>query len=212
MKTVLVTAFEPFGGSARNSSLDTLCLLPDEIGGARLVKRVMPVEYVQSGEALVRAAEEIEDLAAIHCLGLDPGQRGPSVPVRADRRRSRRSVCHPPRRAAGGPAHGMRDPGRSVLLGGDVRLQFDPLRRARVGGGARGSRGVRASAALGGNRGGRGENGPRPDPRAEHPHRRGRRDPPGARGGLNKTKTAARHDRTAVFSYPDCCSILHGTP
>ncbi len=74
MKTVLVTAFEPFGGNARNSSLDTLRLLPDEIGGARLVKRVMPVEYVQSGEALVRAAEEIEDLAAILCLGLAEGR------------------------------------------------------------------------------------------------------------------------------------------
>ena len=74
MKTVLVTAFEPFGGSARNSSLDTLRLLPDEIGGVRLAKREMPVEYVRCGEALVRAAEEIEDLAAILCLGLAEGR------------------------------------------------------------------------------------------------------------------------------------------
>ena len=74
MKTILVTAFEPFGGSGRNSSLDTLRVLPEEIGGARIVKREMPVEYVHSGEALVRAAEEIGDLAAVLCLGQAEGR------------------------------------------------------------------------------------------------------------------------------------------
>ena len=74
MKTILVTAFEPFGGSGRNSSLDTLRVLPEEIGGARIVKREMPVEYVRSGEALVRAAEEIGDLAAVLCLGQAEGR------------------------------------------------------------------------------------------------------------------------------------------
>ena len=38
MKRILVTAFEPFGGSARNSSLDTLRSLPERIADAEIVK------------------------------------------------------------------------------------------------------------------------------------------------------------------------------
>ena len=64
---ILVTAFEPFGGSARNSSLDTLRSLPDFIGGAEIVKAVLPVEYVGAARALEAKLGEETDLSAVLC-------------------------------------------------------------------------------------------------------------------------------------------------
>ena len=76
MKTILITAFEPFGGSGRNSSLDTLRSLPEEIGGIRIRKAEIPVEYVRCGEALADAVREIPegDLSAVLCLGQAEGR------------------------------------------------------------------------------------------------------------------------------------------
>lgn len=39
MKTLLITAFEPFGGESENPSALALELLPETIGGIRLEKR-----------------------------------------------------------------------------------------------------------------------------------------------------------------------------
>ena len=76
MKTILVTAFEPFGGSEHNSSLDTLRSLPDEIDGVRIQKAEIPVEYVRSGEVLAGIVKEIpeDELCAILCLGQAEGR------------------------------------------------------------------------------------------------------------------------------------------
>lgn len=41
MKTLLITAFEPFGGESENPSALALELLPEAIGGIRLEKRLL---------------------------------------------------------------------------------------------------------------------------------------------------------------------------
>jgi Pyrrolidone-carboxylate peptidase (N-terminal pyroglutamyl peptidase) len=81
MKTILVTAFEPFGGSARNSSLDTLRSLPDTVGDACLTKVELPVEYDGAAQRLAEVIRQTEtnDLAAVVCMGQAEG-RGAITP------------------------------------------------------------------------------------------------------------------------------------
>ena len=38
MKKVLITGFDPFGGEKINPAYEAVKLLPDEIGGAKIVK------------------------------------------------------------------------------------------------------------------------------------------------------------------------------
>ena len=47
---VLITAFEPFGGAAVNTSLEVLCRLPDGIGGLQVTKVTLPVVFGQAAE------------------------------------------------------------------------------------------------------------------------------------------------------------------
>ncbi len=79
MRTVLVTAFEPFGGSGRNSSLDTLRALPAVLADAEIRKCVLPVEYDRARELLAERVRETEELAALLCLGQAEG-RGAITP------------------------------------------------------------------------------------------------------------------------------------
>jgi pyroglutamyl-peptidase len=76
---ILVTAFEPFGSSPRNSSLDTLRSLPDSVGDAVLVKTVLPVEYDGAARKLGERIGEEADLSAVLCLGQAEG-RGSLTP------------------------------------------------------------------------------------------------------------------------------------
>lgn len=71
---VLVTAFEPFGGEARNGSQEALALLPEALCGARIVKRVLPVAFGEAAEALRRAVREAGPDAVL-CLGQAGGRR-----------------------------------------------------------------------------------------------------------------------------------------
>ena len=73
MKTILVTAFGPFGGSGRNSSLDTLNALEERIGDAAIVKAVLPVEYDAAPEALLRLLEG-GHFDAVVCFGQAEGR------------------------------------------------------------------------------------------------------------------------------------------
>ena len=71
---LLVTAFEPFGGETRNGSREALLLLPETIGGARLVKRTLPVAFAAAPARLLSIlAEERPD--AVLCLGQAGGRR-----------------------------------------------------------------------------------------------------------------------------------------
>jgi len=69
MKTILVTAFEPFGGRARNASEAALRALPGRpAAGVRLHKRMLPVEAGRASEVLAQTIDELVP-DAIVCLG-----------------------------------------------------------------------------------------------------------------------------------------------
>jgi len=76
---ILVTAFEPFGSSRRNSSLEVLSSLPDlTAAGHTIIKRQIPVVYDLCGDVLEDAVREISPDAVI-CLGQAEG-RGTVTP------------------------------------------------------------------------------------------------------------------------------------
>lgn len=81
MKKIIVSAFEPFGGSGRNSSLDTLNALPGILYGHEIVKVTLPVVYGECGRVLCEAVGSYaaEDIAAVICLGQAAG-RGSITP------------------------------------------------------------------------------------------------------------------------------------
>lgn len=58
MTRVLVTAFEPFGGSAVNASQEAVSLLPTEIEGAEIVTAVLPCVFGTSARAIVDLVEQ----------------------------------------------------------------------------------------------------------------------------------------------------------
>ena len=51
---ILVTGFEPFGPDAVNAAWEAVSRLPEAIGGAEIMKRQLPVEYV-AGPARLKA-------------------------------------------------------------------------------------------------------------------------------------------------------------
>ncbi|MBR5109998.1 MAG: pyroglutamyl-peptidase I [Clostridia bacterium] len=51
---ILITAFEPFGGSATNTSSEVLRLLPVSIAGHPVKKLVLPVVFGKAAEAALR--------------------------------------------------------------------------------------------------------------------------------------------------------------
>ena len=75
---ILVTGFEPFGGEAVNPSYEAVKLLKDEINGAQIIKRSLPVVYGKSVEKLIEAIEE-EKPNAVLCLGQAGGTCALSV-------------------------------------------------------------------------------------------------------------------------------------
>lgn len=73
MKTMLITAFEPFGGETINPSEKAVSLLPDTVGGCRLSKRTIPVVFGEAAACVIRAAEEIQP-DVILCIGQAGGR------------------------------------------------------------------------------------------------------------------------------------------
>ena len=55
VKTVLITAFEPFGNEIVNASAMILDALPDEIGGMKIEKALLPVVFCKAKEEAVKA-------------------------------------------------------------------------------------------------------------------------------------------------------------
>lgn len=72
MKHIIITAFEPFGSSARNSSYDVLKELPDDIGGVKTEKLLLPVEYDRCADRLFETVNS--DTHAVICLGQAEGR------------------------------------------------------------------------------------------------------------------------------------------
>ena len=71
---ILVTAFEPFGGEKLNPTELLLRLLPDEIGGAEIVRLLLPVEFSRAPELAEGAICSLSPSAVI-MLGQAGGRR-----------------------------------------------------------------------------------------------------------------------------------------
>lgn len=81
-KTLLITGFDPFGGETVNPSREAIKLLPDTVGGYRLHKLEIPVEFGRGAEIAIRAAEELSP-DAILCVGLAGGRQAMTPEVLA---------------------------------------------------------------------------------------------------------------------------------
>lgn len=74
MKTVLMTAFEPFGGESINPSWEAVRSFDGkEIAGARIVVRQLPVVFASCGNVLTQALEEIQPDRVL-CVGQAGGR------------------------------------------------------------------------------------------------------------------------------------------
>lgn len=65
MATILVTAFEPFGGEDRNPALDAMRALPKTIAGTRIATCVVPTEFNRSIRVVTGAIEKTRPVAVL---------------------------------------------------------------------------------------------------------------------------------------------------
>ena len=72
--TILLTAFDAFGGDADNISECLLRALPDRLGDASLAKLLLPTVFGEAAARAVAAAERLRP-DAIVCLGQAAGRR-----------------------------------------------------------------------------------------------------------------------------------------
>lgn len=77
---ILVTGFDPFGGESINPAYEAVKLLPDCIGGAAIVKRLIPTSFLRSGRVLEEAIERVRPEAVV-CIG-QAGGRAAITPER----------------------------------------------------------------------------------------------------------------------------------
>jgi pyroglutamyl-peptidase len=76
MLTVLVTGFEPFNNAKLNPSEQlALSLKPNDVPGAQILTKVLPVVYGQAAEQLLALVEEHKPDVVI-CFGLAEGRTG----------------------------------------------------------------------------------------------------------------------------------------
>ena len=79
MKEILITAFEPFGGSPQNASAEVLRLLPDRIGECHVRKLLLPVVFGKAAEIVLQ-----QEADAVFMLG-EAGGRASVTPERLAR-------------------------------------------------------------------------------------------------------------------------------
>ncbi len=75
---VLVTGFNPFGGEAINPSWEAVKMLPDEIAGAKIIKKQLPTEFIAGEKELLSALEGAEPSLVI-CTGQAAGRAAVSI-------------------------------------------------------------------------------------------------------------------------------------
>jgi len=73
MMKILVTAFDAFGGEEINPTERALDRLPDEIGGAQIIKYPVPTVFGEALKQAIAVAEE-KDVDAVVCLGQAAGR------------------------------------------------------------------------------------------------------------------------------------------
>ena len=75
---ILVTGFDPFGGSSVNPAFEAVKLLPEEICGAEIIKIEIPTVYGKDGEVVAAAVAEHEPDVVL-CVGQAGGRSGMTV-------------------------------------------------------------------------------------------------------------------------------------
>ncbi len=96
MKEILITAFEPFGGKARNASAEALRLLPEQIGEYGIRKMLLPVEFGRAAEQVLR-----QEADAVFLLGEAGGRSVVTPEIRAKNVRDARIPDNAGRQPAG---------------------------------------------------------------------------------------------------------------
>lgn len=74
MKKLLITGFDPFGGSAVNPAREAVMALPDTVGEWALTKLEVPTVFGLAAERTLRAAEALVPDAVL-CVGQAGGRR-----------------------------------------------------------------------------------------------------------------------------------------
>lgn len=72
-RILLITGFMPFGGEAENPSWEAVNALPDQIGGWKLIKLLLPVEFASAAQAAIENAKACK-ADAILSVGLAAGR------------------------------------------------------------------------------------------------------------------------------------------
>ena len=70
---ILYTGFEPFGGETVNPSFDAVCLLPDVIAGAEVIRLEVPTVFGRGAETMLEAVEARRPDVVI-CVGQAGGR------------------------------------------------------------------------------------------------------------------------------------------
>lgn len=73
--TILLTAFEPFGGETINPAQEALAVVPSEVAGTRIIKMEVPVVFGKAIETVIQAMER-EKPDAVLCVGQAGGRAG----------------------------------------------------------------------------------------------------------------------------------------
>lgn len=82
MRRVLITAFDPFGGDEKNSSMMTLERLPEKVGETEIFKMIVPTVYDKCADFAWEKAKEC-GAEAILAMGQAGGRRGVSLEAAA---------------------------------------------------------------------------------------------------------------------------------
>ena len=72
-KRLLITGFDPFGGSTENPSWMAVSQLPEKIGGFTLRKRMLPTVFGEAADTVLKEAE-LFNPHVILCIGVAAGR------------------------------------------------------------------------------------------------------------------------------------------
>jgi len=71
--TIWITAFGPFQQETTNATMEALSLLPDQLCGVTLEKRIIPVVFGQAIDAVTKLVDDLRPDAVV-CLGQASGR------------------------------------------------------------------------------------------------------------------------------------------
>jgi len=86
---LLVTCFEPFGGSDRNASQEAVMAMPDKIGPFDVRKACLPVVFGEAGARVCELVDELSPVAVV-CVGEAGGTQAIAIETRATNLRQAR--------------------------------------------------------------------------------------------------------------------------